>query len=78
MASYFTEQLLANNVNYANNLPANIDGQAHSLVANTNSTAASVTTEEAAVNADILIDLSNQGASAVSVVGSTTGHAIYI
>jgi hypothetical protein len=78
VATYFTEQLLANNITYHSNLPANIDAQAHSVVGNTNSTAASVTTEEAAVNADISIDLTNQNTSSVSVVGSTAGHAIYI
>src|ERR1700693_1312001 len=32
VATYFTEQLLANNVTYHSNLPANIDAQAHSVV----------------------------------------------
>jgi hypothetical protein len=78
VASYFTEQLAINNINYANNLPAMVDAQAHAVVAATNSTAATVTAEEAIINADIASDLSSQNEAAISIVGTTTAHASHI
>jgi uncharacterized protein (TIGR03118 family) len=77
VASFFTEQLAANNISYANNLPAMVDAQAHAVVANTNSSAASVTTQEAVVLADIITDIASGygDPNAVSIVGTTTAHA---
>jgi uncharacterized protein (TIGR03118 family) len=79
VASYFTEQLAANNISYANNLPAMVDAQAHDVVAHTDFTAASVIAEEAVVDADIFADISSgfssQNEAAVSIVGSSTAQA---
>jgi hypothetical protein len=72
VASSFTDQLSLHNVSYANNQPLAIDNQAHSVVANTDSTSTSVTTQKSAIDVDVVIDLTNH--SGAALVGITTVH----
>jgi VCBS repeat-containing protein len=74
VATYFSDQLVFHNISYANNQPVTIDNQAHSLVASTDSSAGSVATQKAAVDADITSDLASHAGSAAMIVGLTTVH----
>jgi hypothetical protein len=74
IATYFSDQLAFHNISYANNQPVTIDNQAHSLVASTDSSAGSVATQKAAVDADIAADLANHSGTAAMIVGLTTVH----
>jgi hypothetical protein len=74
VATYFSDQLAFHNISYANNQPVTIDNQAHSLVANTDSSAGSVATQKAVVDADIASDLANHAGAAAMIVGLTTVH----
>jgi hypothetical protein len=76
VATYFTEQTAIHNVNYANNQPVVVDNQAHGVVASTDSTAASVTTQKAAIDADVVTDLATQGGAAL--VGITTAQGLHV
>jgi hypothetical protein len=74
IATYFSDQLAFHNISYANNQPVAIDNQAHGLVAQTDSSAGSVATQKAAVDADIAFDLANHSGTAAMIVGLTTVH----
>jgi hypothetical protein len=74
VATYFSDQLAFHNISYANNQPVTIDNQVHSLVASTDSSAGSVATQKAAVDADIAADLANHAGASAMIVGLTTVH----
>jgi hypothetical protein len=74
VATYFSDQLAFHNISYANNQPVTIDNQAHSLVASTDSSAGSVATQKAAVDADIAADLASHAGATAMIVGLTTVH----
>ena len=69
VASYFTDQLAAQNVAYANNQPTVVDAQAHSVVAATSSNATSVIIEKVVINADVSNDLFSGDTSLSPIVG---------
>jgi len=71
VASYFTDQLAAQNIVYANNQPIAIDTLAHSVVAAT-SDAASIQTQEAVIDSQTMGGLLSSNASLSSIVGITT------
>jgi len=50
VATYFTQQLNLHGIAYANNLPTAVDDEAHLVIKGTDTTSASVTTQEAAID----------------------------
>jgi hypothetical protein len=63
IASYFTEQLTSNGLAYDGTNPSNVNSQAHSVVTATDSTSASVTTQHAAIDADVAADKATNGST---------------